>query len=168
MPRKYSATVVCWPLRSKVRSLAPSLLSFLTTRGLGLCWSRGPCDVVIRKPVINRCNRRRSLSGRPWRGASAFALPGLPRTARARSMSGPGMYIAPVDISTLISMRPIAGRTDWKYPRHSTIPPPISRVSLSVKKDLTLKGYLKFGAMRTTTLSAYPGSVNENIMRQEK
>jgi hypothetical protein len=147
-----------------VRSLAPSLLSFLTTRGLGLCRSRGPCEVMIFKPglVISRCKRIRSLSGSPWRGASAFGFPGLPRTARARSMSGPGMNIAPVDISTLMSMRPIPGRTDWKYPRHSTIPPPISFVSLSVKKDLTLKGYLKFGAMRTTTLSAYPKGLNEN------
>jgi hypothetical protein len=146
-----------------VRSLAPSLLSLLMTRGLGLCRSRGPCDVVIRKPgVINRCKRRRSLSGSPWRGASAFGFPGLPRAARARSMSGPGIYIAPVDISTLMSMRPIPGRTDWKYPRHSTIPPPISLVSLSVKNDLTLKGYIKFGAMRTTTFSAYPGCVNKN------
>jgi len=146
-----------------VRSLAPSLLSFLTPRGLGLCRSRGPCEVVILKPGdINLCKRTRSLSGSPWRGTSAFGFPGLPRTARARSMSGPGMYIAPVDISTLMSMRPIAGRTDWKYPRQSTIPPPISLVSLSVKNDLTLKGYLKFGAMRTTTLSAYPGCLDEN------
>ena len=65
------------------------------------------------------------------------------------------MYIAPVDMSMLITMRPIAGRTDWKYPRHSTIPPPMSLVSRSVKNERTLKGYLKFGPMRTTTLSAY-------------
>jgi len=106
---------------------------------------------------MKRWSRTRSLSRSPLRGASASGLLGARlRWARARPISGPGMYMAPVDISTLMSMRPIAGRTDWKYPRHSTIPPPMSLVSLSVKNDRTLKGYLRFGPMRTTTLSAYP------------
>ena len=152
-----------------MRSLAPSLLSLLTTRGLGLCPCLCcPCEVVILMPVIKRCSRMRSLSGSPWRGARAFGFPGLPRTARARLMSGPGMYMAPVDMSTLISMRPMAGRTDWKYPRHRWMPPPISLVSLFVKKDLTLKGYLRFGAMRTTTLSAYTGGMNESATVTDK
>ena len=118
---------------------------------------------------MKRWRRTRSLSGSPLRGASASGLlGGRLRWARVRSMSGPGMNIAPVDMSTLMSMRPIAGRIDWKYPRHSTIPPPMSLVSLSVKNARVIKGYLRFGPMRTTTLSAYPGRVDESMSITEK
>jgi hypothetical protein len=57
---------------------------------------------------------------------------------------------------------------DWKYPRHSTIPPPMSFVSLSVKNAREMKGYVRFGPMRTTTLSAYPGRVNDSMSITEK
>lgn len=151
---KYWATVMVVPSRMvKLRSDAPALLSFLTTRGV--LRTRSPEYVVmIRIPVTNRWRRIRSRSGMLRRGLKMLCWPGLPRKSKQRSSNGPGLYMVPVEISTLTSNRPMAGLTDWKYPRQRTRPPPMSLVSRSVKKDRTLNGYFITGSMRTTTLSA--------------
>jgi hypothetical protein len=56
----------------------------------------------------------------------------------------------------------IAGRTDWKYPRHRTTPPTVGLVSSSVKNDRLLDGYLKLGAMRMAIFNAWPE--DESVM----
>jgi hypothetical protein len=39
-------------------------------------------------------------------------LGSLPRNSKQRRMRGPSLYMTPVEISILISIRPTAGRTD--------------------------------------------------------
>lgn len=149
---KYWATVLLVPSRKvKLKSAAPALLNFLTTRGVLF----SPAYVVLtRMPEIKRCKRIRSRSGKPLRGLSNACCPGLPRNSRQISISDPDLYIVPVEMSTLTRSCPIAGLTDWKYPRHKTRPEPMSFVSRSVKKDRTLKGYFIVGSIRTTTFNA--------------
>ena len=60
-----------------------------------------------------------------------------------------------VDGSTLINTQPIAGRTDWKYPRHKTIPTPKGLVSSLVKNEFLFDGYLRLGSIRMTMFSAW-------------
>lgn len=138
------------PCIVKLSAFAPAEVSFLMTRACGLA----VCRVIIRTPERKRWRRSLSRSGNPEAGASRFGFLGPPKKSRQSSVSDPGLYIIPVEMSTLMIILPIAGRTDWKYPRHRWMPLPMSFVSLSVKKDLTLNGYLDDGSIRTTTLRA--------------
>ena len=109
--RKYSKTVIVCPSPTvNVRSLALSLVNFLTRRFLsGSCARYGVMTFI---PEMNCWRRSRSASGRPCGGSRAFGVPGLPRNSSARSINFPDLYIALVEVSTLISMRSIVGRTD--------------------------------------------------------
>jgi hypothetical protein len=148
--------MVCPSPISKVRSRALSRVTFLMRRRLsGYCARYG---VMILIPEMNCCSRNRSRSGSPWPwfgfGARAFGVPGLSRNSRAKSSSLPDLYMTPVEMSMLINIRSIAGRTDWKYPRHKTRPAPMGLVSWSVKNEFLFDGYLRLGSIRTTIFNA--------------
>lgn len=50
---------------------------------------------------------------------------------------------------------------DWKYPLHSSMPPPIAFFPSGVKKERVLNGNLWLGPIRITTFRALEIKVNE-------
>lgn len=156
---------------------APRWVNPLSTR------CRGGAPGILtstRKPTILRSMNRRCESDNPvWPlrretfRACSFGWPRTPgRSARIRrqvSLSGPGLWKIPVDMSTFARRRSDAGRMDWKNPRQRTSPPPISLVSELVKNDRTLNGKFRLGCIRTTTLRACSSHcVNEKPVKTEK
>lgn len=86
------------------------------TRGF---WGGPVADLVAlvrtRMPEMNRLRRWCSREGKPREGESMLAFSGLgslPRNSKQRRMRGPSLYMTPVEISILMSIRPTAGRTD--------------------------------------------------------
>ena len=147
---KYAVTVVLFPSLSNLSELAPACVNLFIARGRPLL---APARVVILKLAIKRWRRSLSRSGNPPLGERAFGL-FLFKKRRHRSIKGPLLYITPEDMSRFTTILPMAGRIDWKYPRHISRPPPMYIFSRFVKNDRTLNGYRMFGSIRMTILSA--------------
>ena len=136
------------PLQLKVNSRAPAWLTRITFRRLLLY-------MVLTNTLERNFERRLTfLSVKPWLGARACGWLSL-KKPRHNSSKEPDLYITPAVTSTLISSLFAAGRTDWKYPRQSSTPPPILILPVDVKKDLPLElaGYRRITSSRMAMLS---------------
>ena len=135
--------------------LAPVLLSFLMTTVRSRPWA-----VLTRMLETNFCKRIRSRSGKPRLGENAEGSFFL-KNSMKRLMSWPGLYITPVAMSMFKYILFSEGRMDWKYPLHSSKPPPIGFFPSEVKKERVLNGYFWLGSIRITTFKALEVQVNE-------
>lgn len=140
-------------------SLAPVLLSFFMTT----VRSRPVCVVLTRMLETNFCKRILSRSGRPRLVENTEGSVFL-KYSRKRLMSGPSLYMIPVAMSMFRYMRFSEGRIDWKYPRQSSIPPPIDFRPSGVKKERVLNGYNWLGPIRITTFKALGVQVNREYI----
>jgi hypothetical protein len=136
--------------------LAPLLLSFLITT----IRSRPEWAVFTRMLETNFCKRILSRSEKPCLGENANGLSFLEYSMK-RLISGPGLYIIPVAMSTFRYIWFSDGRMDWKYPLHSSMPPPILFLPSGVKKERVLNGYFWLGPIRITTFKALKVQLNE-------
>ena len=111
--------------------------------------------------LINFCKRSLSRSGKPRLGENAegeFCL----KNSINSSISGPDRYMIPVAMSMLTYIRFLEGRMDWKYPLHSSMPPPIFLLPSGVKKERVLNGNFWLGPIRMTTFKAFNVTIQVN------
>lgn len=121
---KCCATVIRTPGRvSKVSLSAPSLVSPRTTLSLSPVVS-----TLTRTPDKNFWSfiLWKSLKVFPVNMAFGDVSGRRPKKSMHKFRSGPSLYIIPVERSMLTISRSRVGRTDWKMPCQSSIPPPIS------------------------------------------